>query len=701
MARTRRSIQTPHTCSICGRPSEDAKHMLAAGDVAVCDSCVSLMHEEMQEMLSKDSKNIDIVEGRSTPSEIVKKLDEYIIGQQEAKETIALAVYNHYKRLDGNPEVELTKSNILMMGPSGTGKTLIVQSIAKQLDVPCVIADVSQLTAAGYIGDDVDSVVQNLLAAAEGDVEKAQRGIIILDECFPPEVEIYTRNGFRRFDELKPGEDVLQYNNDGSFKFVEPIRNIEKDFDGSLYHIYNSDFDHISTPSHNRIVGPTSTSYSKVQAQATLNPEFFFPTAGILSLNTAHYSALEMHCYAMYVLYGSHKDGNITFKIPHEAFKNELTTILDKMDVIYVSNADDDIVVFFDQFGSKYENFESLVRGEKLDRTVMIGLPVHLRRILLSYIFHYSVRRRPGAVAFKDYAVAEMYVELSHLTGYDTAVYQGNDQEILVYVKGESFKKQSEVCEKWIPYKGKVYCVEVPSNMILIRCNGAIQISGNCDKARKQSPGRSLTKDVGGEAVQQGLLKMMEGTEIRVAKSGRKTSSSQTDIINTKDILFVCCGAFVHLDEIIAKRKQKNKPNSIGFGASFSDKDEKRNPLKDVEVEDLYEYGMIPEFMGRLPVICALDELTKDDMVHILTQPKNAVVKQFQELVRLDGSTLEFTDEALEEIAEEALKNKTGARGLRSILEKRLRPILFKLPDEKPGQKIVIDAQKSKENGSE
>lgn len=365
-------------CSLCGVSKHEGE-LFDAGPFIVCTSCIQSMADEI-------SKPIDIVGAPSilTPSNIVKFLDQYVIGQETTKKAVALAVYNHYKRLD-NPqtEVEIQKSNILMIGPSGTGKTHIVQTIAKMLDVPYTIADCSQLTAAGYIGDSVDSVLQSLLAVADGDVAKAERGIVILDEI---------------------------------------------------------------------------------------------------------------------------------------------------------------------------------------------------------------------------------------------------------------------------------------------------------DKIRKQSAGASITKDVGGECVQQGLLKMIEGTQMKVASSGRKTPGSQQTTIDTKNILFVCCGAFVDLEHIINARSNHHKSSSMGFMAQHVEPKPTQTKWK-VETEDLYKFGMIPELVGRLPVVCVLDHLSEQDLVRILIEPKNSIVAQFKELARLDKASIDFTPEAIQAVAKAAISNKTGARGLRTILEKSLQDIMFELPD--------------------
>lgn len=367
------------TCSLCGQPAADGVPVVGKGTVHICGNCIKdsydLIKDDLVVELSGDFR-------KKTPSKIVEFVNQYVIGQDEAKKTLALAVYNHFKRI-GNPvvnEVELQKSNILMIGPSGTGKTYLVQSIARFLDIPFTIADATTLTEAGFVGEDVESILQSLIQAAGGDVEKAKTGIIFLDEI---------------------------------------------------------------------------------------------------------------------------------------------------------------------------------------------------------------------------------------------------------------------------------------------------------DKIAKKSSGASTVKDPSGEGVQQALLKLVEGTNSRVLKDGsRKTTKDPIDVIDTSQILFICGGAFVGLDAIVQKNHAKSE-NGIGFSASV----EKEEVVFDPTPEDLHQFGLIPELIGRLPVICTLEALDVDALTKILVEPKNSVVKQFQAMVEMDGAKLTFTDEAITAIAELAFIRKTGARGLRSIVESTLKSAMFDLPD--------------------
>jgi ATP-dependent Clp protease ATP-binding subunit ClpX len=370
-------------CGHCGASPETANHMVAlANGTVVCDKCVAEMHSFMLDA----AKPVAAEEGaatattkRLTPKELVRFMDDYVIGQRDAKEALAIAVYNHYKRLDTSTEVELGKSNILMLGETGTGKTLLAQTIARVLAVPFTIADATSLTQAGYVGDDVETILQRLLQAADGDIAKAERGIVFIDEI---------------------------------------------------------------------------------------------------------------------------------------------------------------------------------------------------------------------------------------------------------------------------------------------------------DKLARAGAGASLTRDVSGEGVQQALLKLMEGARVSVQVSGnRKTPGTPMNYIDTKNILFICAGAFVPLLAKLEKQGQ-DRP-SIGFVAQADAK----STDKEVTPELLFEFGMIPEFIGRLPVITRLNALQVEDLERILVEPKNAIVKQMTALFEMDGAKLVFKEGAVAALAKQALERKTGARGARGVLEKLLKPAMLEVPD--------------------
>ena len=640
-----------------------------------------------------------------SPKQIYNHLNEYVIGQEEAKRILSVAVYNHYKRflinnygaLDNSDGIEIEKSNILMLGNTGTGKTHLIKTVAKFLGVPCYIADSTKFSSSGYVGDDVENCLVGLLRASNFDVAKAEMGIVALDECFSGDVEVMTENGFIQFKDLSEDVKIMQWNDNFTMNLVKPLRIVKHPCVNGLLSLkkHNSgELIHYSTPNHNRVVishGKHHDKYiiKKVVADKSTMEGYNFPISGIYDGNDINMSDDMIRLSVAFAADGCIKNkcyGYISFK--KERKYKRLVEILNNLKYQYTVSFNEE-TKYYNFYLGRVDNTPFFNDGKKtLQIKGLLLSSIHQKEIFLKELKYwdgYVNYKKEDSVYFTsgNYEEVKFVQTSAHTSGYMCSINNRfkkgyKNTYYCIIRKKKDCSQQGKIDKEYIKYNDDVYCVTVPSGMIMIRYNNFITITGNCDKLATKSENPSITRDVGGECVQQELLKIVEGGKVSVPpQGGRKHPQQETIEIDTTNILFIGLGAFAGLDKMIMRRCNKS---SVGYNNPTeitSDKVTEDNYLSKVETEDLRRYGLIPEFLGRFPIVTHTNPLKVEDLIKILTEPKNAITKQYQKLLSVDNINLTFSKDALATIANIAISNKTGARGLRKIIENVLTDIMF------------------------
>ena len=714
----------PDQCHFCGRTTADGiKLVIGPAGANICTDCAKQAIELGSNLKGKRKpKPIGRI---PTPAEIVARLDQYVIGQEDSKKTLAVAVYNHYCRLaakdgydsEGNrlskddleelANVEIEKSNVLMIGPTGCGKTLLAKTIAKMLDVPFAIADATTLTEAGYVGEDVENIVRYAYNNAGKDVERTKRAIVWIDECFPGDTEVMTENGFKQFDELTMSDKIVQWNEDGSMSVVDPERIVKHPYDGELLTIRHSNGDiiHSSTPNHNRVLISQGKNkfVRKIQAKDSLSGGWKIPVAGNLDGNGLPIPDAMIQFHVAFAADGCIKNGRygyISFKKDRK--KERLDRILKETGIEYSYHFNERHKYHCYYFG-RMDNIKLFAGFDKsLVIPGFIHSTLHQKHVFLEELKYWDGylnygRNNPVKSMYFSTAKreeADFVQTISHLSGYYCTVFErvkaGYKKAYACVCREKAHQTQQRINAYHEKYKGNVYCVTVPSHMIMIRQEGRVCITGNCDKLASKTQNVSLTRDVSGEGVQQALLKIVEGTVCRFPPNGgRKHPDQELVEIDTSDILFICGGAFVGLDKIVEQRIGDGH-HQIGF-ASKDESDRLEEAKKEAKVrpEDLVKFGLIPELVGRLPVVTEMRELTEEELMRVLTEPKNALTKQYKKLLRLSNVRVEFDEASLRKMARMAIERKTGARGLKAEMENLMRDVMFRIPDKRKVGEVV------------
>lgn len=717
-------------CSFCGCEREVGDRLLTGPNgAAICTTCaknVLAMFAPKPAVSDKTAsrKNRKSRIASLTPSKIKAELDKYIVGQEESKKVLSVAVYNHYKRLETNNNpiaeeedlkgVTVEKSNIILAGPTGSGKTLFAKTIAKLLDVPFAIADATTLTEAGYVGEDVENIVRYLWINSGRDAKRTAMGIVYLDECFPGNTEVMTESGFKQFDQLLTTDRIIQWNEDGSMNIVDSERIVHKHYKGEMLRLSNGRYGtfHYSTPNHNRIVisrGKHRHLHKRIiksiPAIKSTMSGYDFPVSGKYDGCGIPMSDAEIQFHVAFAADGCVKNGKYGYmSFQKDRKQKRLDSILAQMPALkYTYHRTCRNGHIYHNYYFSDISLLPVVKGQNTKSLILNPLiqgTLHQKKLFLSELrywdgYHdYGKEKSHDSIFFttSEKEEADFVQMICHLSGYICSIYSRNKKgyrpNYACVIREKEHKTQQRMLISHEAFEGDVYCVTVPSHMIMIRQEGNITITGNCDKIASKTQNVSITRDVSGEGVQQALLKIVEGTTCRFpAEGGRKHPDAPLVEIDTSNILFIAGGAFVGLDDIIKKRQGQQ---AIGFGNKADENDE-RSQSTDILPEDLVQYGIIPELVGRFPIVSKMTELTEEQLLDVLTKPQNAITKQYRKLLAQSGIRLRFSEEALRGFAKNAIERKTGARGLRAEIEHRMLDVMFSAPDKcKEGDTIEV-----------
>ena len=687
-----RELSKEKKCAMCG---ETKDNMLEGLSGYLCSDC-ALIAGRYYNHRPKERKKAEAKTGIMKPQEIKNLLDQYVIGQEDAKITLSVAAYNHYKRVFQqveDDEVEIEKSNILLVGPTGCGKTLLAKHLAKAFDVPFAIADCTSITQAGYVGDDVENVLLRLIQNADDDIARAETGILVLDECFDGDTEVLTDKGFIPFKNISKKNKIIQWNENYSMEVVDPIRVVKKDFEGNLLEIRRKNSNkliHRSTPNHNRVlINKKTKKVEKLLADLSTSALYNYPTTGNFDGNKLDVSDDMIKLCVAFAADGCIKNkyyGYVSFKKDRK--KKRLDSILKKTGIEFTYIFDKE-KKYHNYYIGRIDKYPFYKKGKKsFEIEGLLTASMKQKEIFIKELLFWDGYEIPqsGSIFYTSSKKEEIdFVQaIACSSGYRATITvrkkEGYTNNYGLTIVKEKYRGQQSIYKKYVPYKGKVYCVTVPSGMIIIRQEGLITVTGNCDKIARKGEGRSITRDVSGEGVQQALLKIIEGTIASVPLAGgRKNPLGENVLINTKNILFILAGAFEELEKTIAERTMKK---GLGFGAKVKNIEQLdyNELMTDITTDDLTKYGLIPELIGRVPVITTLKELSEEELLRVLSEPKNALEKQYKKLFQYDGIKLEIEDEARKLIVRQSIEQKTGARGLRALIEKLTMEAMYKMP---------------------